>query len=139
MIHKALLGSVERFMSVYIEHTAGRFPVWLSPEQVRFVTVNQEAATTNFADKLLQQAKEAGVRASVDNSTESVGKKIRNAELMKVPYTIVVGEKETSGSELAPRVRTDLEVGKDHKPMTTDEFLKTVAHEAKSRVSKSSL
>jgi len=139
MIHKALLGSVERFMSVYIEHTAGRFPVWLSPEQVRFVTVNQEAATTNFADKLLQQAKEAGVRASVDNSNESVGKKIRNAELMKVPYTIVVGEKETSGSELAPRVRTDLEVGKDHKPMTTDEFLKTVAHEAKSRVSKSSL
>jgi len=139
MIHKALLGSIERFMSVYIEHTAGRFPVWLSPEQVRFVTVNQEAATTNFADKLLQQAKEAGVRASVDNSNESVGKKIRNAELMKVPYTVVVGEKEISGSELAPRVRTDLEVGKDHKPMTADEFLKTVAHEAKSRVSKSSL
>lgn len=139
MIHKALLGSIERFMSVYIEHTAGRFPVWLSPEQVRFVTVNQEATTTNFADKLLQQAKEAGVRASVDNSNESVGKKIRNAELMKVPYTVVVGEKEISGSELAPRVRTDLEVGKDHKPMTADEFLKTVAHEAKSRVSKSSL
>jgi threonyl-tRNA synthetase len=139
MIHKALLGSVERFMSVYIEHTAGKLPVWLSPEQVRFVTVNQETATAGFADKLLRQAKEAGVRASVDNSNESVGKKIRNAELMKVPYTIVVGEKEIASGELSPRVRADLEVSEEHKLMTADEFLKTVAHEAKSRVSRSSL
>ena len=139
MIHKALLGSIERFMSVYIEHTAGKFPVWLSPEQVRFATVNQEAETTAFADMLLAQAKTAGVRAGVDNTNESVGKKIRNAELMKVPYTVVIGEKEITGGELSPRVRADLEVTKEHKPMTADEFLKTVAHEAKSRVNKSSL
>jgi len=139
MIHCALWGSLERFLAVYIEHTAGKFPVWLSPEQVRLITVNQEEATLNFADAVLNQAKQLGLRVLVDNSNESVGKKIRAAELMKVPYVVVIGEKEIGGSELMPRVRKDLEVSEHHQPMTIDEFLKTVAHEAKSRVNKSSL
>jgi threonyl-tRNA synthetase len=79
------------------------------------------------------------LRTVVDNSNESVGKKIRAAEIMKVPYTVVVGEKEIASGELMPRVRKDLEVSDKHQPMTIDEFLKTVAHEAKSRVNKSSL
>ena len=139
MIHCALLGSIERFLAVYIEHTAGKFPVWLAPEQIRLVTVNQENVTTAYADKVLGRAKELGLRTVVDNSNESVGKKIRAAEIMKVPYTVVVGEKEIASGELMPRVRKDLEVSDKHQPMTIDEFLKTVAHEAKSRVNKSSL
>lgn len=139
MIHCALLGSIERFLSVYIEHTAGKFPVWTAPEQVRLVSVNQENATVEFADKVVQQAKALGLRVTVDNSNESVGKKIRSAEVWKVPYTVVLGEKEIGGGELVPRIRKDLAVNKEAKSYTLDEFLKTVANEAKSRVSKTSL
>lgn len=139
MIHCALLGSIERFLSVYIEHTAGKFPVWVAPEQVRFITVNQEDATVAFAGQLLKRAKDLGLRATIDNSNESVGKKIRSAEVWKVPYTVVLGEKEIGGGELMPRIRKDLAVSDTTKSYTTDEFLKTVANEAKSRVSKTSL
>ncbi len=139
MIHCALLGSIERFLSVYIEHTAGKFPVWLAPEQVRLITVNQEDTTVNYAQDIEQQARELGLRVSVDNGNESVGKKIRNAEMMKVPYTIVVGEKEIESGELTPRIRKDMEVQQGDKAYTITDFLKTVANEAKGRVSKTSL
>jgi threonyl-tRNA synthetase len=139
MIHNALLGSIERFLSVYIEHTAGKFPIWLAPEQLRIITVNQESPTTDFADKVLQQAKELGLRAYVDNSNESVGKKIRSAEVWKVPYTIVIGEKEISGGRVMPRVRADLVVIAAHPELTIEDFLKTVANETKLRVNKTSL
>lgn len=139
MIHCALLGSVERFLSVYIEHTAGKFPVWLAPEQVRVISVNQEAATVAFADKLRTQAKGLGVRLTVDNSNESVGKKIRAAEVAKVPYTIVVGEKEISSGEVVPRIRKDMAVMDVPLTIGIDEFLGTVVNEAKSRVLKTSL
>lgn len=139
MIHKALLGSIERFLSVYIEHTAGRFPVWLAPEQVRILTVNQEEKTLKFADTVLEQAKKLGVRTKVDNSNESVGKKIRNSELQKVPYTLVIGEKEIESGAVTPRIRSDMEVQDAHGSHKIDDFLKTVANEAKTRVSKTSL
>ncbi len=139
MIHCALLGSLERFLSVYIEHTGGKFPVWCAPEQVRLLSVNQESATVEFVQKLQFEGKELGLRVSVDNSNESVGKKIRAAEMWKVPYTLVIGEKEVSGGELTPRIRKDLVVAEETKSYTAEEFLKTVAHEAKSRVSKTSL
>jgi threonyl-tRNA synthetase len=139
MIHAAIMGSIERFLSVYIEHCAGKFPVWLAPEQIRVVTVNQEETTVQFAEDLRQKAKELGLRISIDNDNESVGKKIRNAELMKVPYTLVVGEKEVQTGELMPRIRKDIEVNDDHRSLTVTEFLKTVANESKSRVSKTSL
>jgi threonyl-tRNA synthetase len=139
MVHSALLGSIERFLAVYIEHTAGRFPVWLAPEQVRFISVNQEESTTDFVEKLRQQGKALGLRIGVDNSNESVGKKIRAAELFRVPYTVVIGEKEIGGGELQPRIRGDLSVAEESKSYSADEFLKTVANEVKSRVSKTSL
>ena len=138
MIHKALLGSFERFLSVYIEHTAGKFPVWLAPEQVRLITVNQEDATVEFAKKMADRASELGVRVEVDNDNESVGKKIRASEMWKVPYTIVIGEKELAGGDLMPRIRKDLEVQPDHKGVSIDEFLNTVLNESKTRVSKTS-
>ena len=139
MVHCALLGSIERFLSVYIEHTAGRFPVWCAPEQVRFISVNQEAPTLKRVEELVGQARELGLRVSADNSNESVGKKIRAAEVWKVPYAVVIGEKEVAGGELAPRIRGDLAVDDTAKTYTPEEFLKTVAHEAKSRVNKTSL
>lgn len=139
IVHRAILGSFERFIMLLIEHFAGRFPVWLAPEQVRVVTVNQEERTTTLAEKIRNQAKELGLRVFVDNSNESVGKKIREAEVMKVPYTVVLGEKELESGEVVPRVRADMEVQKPHQSLGLEEFLKTVANEAKSRVTKTSL
>lgn len=112
MIHKALLGSIERFLSVYIEHTAGRFPVWLAPEQIRIITVNQEEKTVRFARSLVENAKDLGLRIKLDNDNESVGKKIRRSEVEKVPYTLVIGEKEIESGEVTPRIRSDMEVQK---------------------------
>jgi len=139
MIHCALLGSIERFMSVYIEHTAGKFPVWTAPEQIRLITVNQEPATLDFASKIFADAKKLGLRIKADNSNESVGKKIREAEVMKVPYTVVLGEKEMQSSQLMPRIRKDL-TDKDTAPsISVDDFLSAVANEASERSSKSTL
>jgi threonyl-tRNA synthetase len=139
MIHAAIMGSIDRFLSVYIEHVAGKFPLWLAPEQIRVVTVNQEQRTVEFAERMLRDAKRLGLRVLVDNSNESVGKKIREAELMKVPYIIVVGEKELKTGEVVPRIRKDIEVSPDHPARTLEELLKTIANETKSRVSKTSL
>lgn len=139
IIHRAILGSFERFIMLLIEHFAGKFPVWLAPEQVRVITVNQEEQTVAFAEKLRELAKELNLRLYVDNDNESVGKKIRNAELMKVPYSVVVGQKEIETGEVVPRVRKDIEVNPEHSARTVEEFLKTVANEAKSRVNKTSL
>lgn len=139
MIHKALLGSVERFLSVYIEHTAGRFPIWLAPEQIRLITVNQETETTYFAEKVSEEARELGLRLEVDNSNESVSKKIRRAESDKIPYTIVIGEKELASNRVSPRIRNDLVVISSHPELEITDFLKTVKNETKSRVNKSSM
>jgi len=139
MVHCAVMGSLERFLSVYIEHTAGRFPVWVAPEQIRIITVNQEEPTVKFADDVAAQAKALGLRVTVDNDNESVGKKIRNSELSKVPYTLVLGQKEAETGQVMPRIRKDMVVNESHEAHTIDEFLKTVAHEAKSRVNNTSL
>lgn len=138
MIHCALLGSIERFLSVYIEHTAGRFPVWVAPEQVRISSVNQEDATLDFVKKLEEEAIKHGLRIHVDNENDSVGKKIRNAEKAKVPYMLVVGDKERETGEVTPRIRSDLQV-QEPSARPYENFFKSVANEAKSRVSKSSL
>jgi len=139
MVHCAILGSIERFLSVYIEHTAGKFPVWLAPEQIRLITVNQEDETVAFAENIRAQAKKLGLRAVVDNSNESVGKKIRNAEIWKVPYAAVIGEKEIRTNRVQPRIRQDMNVIAAHPELGFEEFLKTVANETKTRVNKSSL
>lgn len=139
MLHIALLGSIERFLAVYIEHCAGRFPVWVSPEQIRLVTVNQEPATVEFADKVVSKATELGLRVTVDNDNESVGKKIRSSELWKVPYTVVIGEKEIETGNVSPRIRKDLAGPDEARSLTADEFLEAVAAEAKGRAAKSSL
>jgi threonyl-tRNA synthetase len=138
MVHKAILGSIERFLSVYIEHTAGKFPIWLAPEQIRIASVNQEEATLKFVNDFVEKAKHLGLRVGVDNDNESVGKKIRGAELLKVPYMIIAGEKEIESGKVMPRTRKDMVVSELNEAIDVDNFLQSVANEYKSRVSKSS-
>lgn len=140
MLHCAIMGSHERFLSVFIEHTAGRFPLWCSPEQLRIISVNQEPDILSFAQQLAEKAKASGIRTSVDDGNDSVGKKIRQAETWKVPYTLVVGEKEVAEGKLTPRIRSDLAVsGREESSYSVDQFLNTVANEIRGRVSTSSL
>jgi threonyl-tRNA synthetase len=139
MVHCATMGSLERFLNIYIEHTAGRFPVWNAPEQIRVLTVNQTDEIVSLAESIVADGKAQGLRIELDNAKESVGKKIRESELWKVPYVLVIGEKEAAEKEVVPRVRSDLKVAETQSPMKIDNFLQSVANEAKSRVSKSSL
>jgi threonyl-tRNA synthetase len=132
MIHKALLGSVERFLSVYLEHTDGKFPVWLAPEQLRVTTLNDDQKVLDLAHELVKQAQEQGIRAELDDSNESVGKKVRDAEHMKVPYTIVIGGKEIESGQVTPRVRGDLPK-LDQETWDADEFLAKLSKDAKTR------
>lgn len=138
-IHRVIYGSLERFIGILIEHLGGKFPLWLAPEQLRLLTVNQDQALVTFAQQMAAQARELGLRVYIDDSNESVGKKIRAAEMMKVPYSVVIGQKEVETNVITPRIRKDIAVSAEqvgHKP---SEFLKTLAHEVKSRATKSSL
>lgn len=101
MIHRAIFGSFERFIMILIEHFAGVFPLWLAPEQVRIVPVSDKF--NEYGYKVLSELKSAGVRVTIDDSNESLGKRIRNSELFKVPYTLVVGEKEQESASIAVR------------------------------------
>jgi threonyl-tRNA synthetase len=130
MLHKALLGSFERFLSVYLEHTNGNFPLWLAPEQLRIISLNDEPPIIRKTFEVLDKAREQGLRVELDNSNESVGKRIREAELMKVPYTVVIGSKEVESGRLAPRHRHDL----PELPETSvDELLKRLSDDSKAR------
>ncbi|MBU0626913.1 hypothetical protein KKG31_02470 [Patescibacteria group bacterium] len=92
MLHRALLGSFERFIGLLIEHYAGAFPLWLAPEQIRIIPVAEKFV--KYADKIHETFREKMFRTLVDDSNDSFSKKIRNAEIEKIPYTIIVGEKE---------------------------------------------
>lgn len=95
MIHAAIMGSIERFLSVAIEHYAGAFPLWMAPEQVRVASVGE--AHVEAVKRVVAELNDAGVRAGADISDATVGAKIRNAAKMKIPYTIVFGDKELEG------------------------------------------
>lgn len=127
MIHRAILGTLERFSGVLIEHYAGAFPMWLAPEQVRLAPV---------ADRHVEHAKElasafraAGLRPFVDESAETVGKKVRSAQLMKVPYTLVIGDKEIASGELTVRRRDGVET----KGVPLEAFIAALTREADTR------
>lgn len=140
MIHCALMGSIERFLSVYIEHTSGRFPVWVAPEQLRIIQVKDSEEVVKFVQRLRDEAQEKGIRISVDDTNESVGKKIRAAATMKVPYSLVIGEKEVAEGKLTPRVRDDLAVeGREDQSYEIDQFFTSISNEVKTRASKSSI
>ncbi|MCK9361508.1 threonine--tRNA ligase [Patescibacteria group bacterium] len=128
MIHCAIMGSIERFMSVLIEHYAGAFPLWLSPVQVMILPVADRH--NDFAFALAKELKERGLRVEVDDSTESVGKKIRNAEKGKAPRMLVVGDKEMEGGPLTVRVRGEADQKSLPKEAFIAECLKMVEEKA---------
>ncbi|HPG18792.1 MAG TPA: threonine--tRNA ligase, partial [Opitutaceae bacterium] len=103
MIHRAPFGSMERFCGVLIEHFAGDFPAWLAPEQVRLVPISEK--TLDYGKDLLAQLRAAGVRAVLDEHNDKLGAKIRRAEIEKVPYTLVLGQKEAEAKAVSVRSR----------------------------------
>ena len=141
MIHCALLGSIERFLSVYIEHTAGKFPVWCAPEQLRIIKVKDDNEKVNtLCDEISNLAKENKVRITIDDTNNSVGKKIRNAELAKVPYSVVVGEREAENGDLLVRIRKDLmNESSDSQNYSAENLINSIIKETKVRAKKSLL
>ena len=109
MIHRALLGSIERFIGVITEHFAGAFPVWLSPVQVKVLPVTDRAA--EYADQVAAQLTENGFRVEVDHRNEKIGKKIREAQLEKTPYMLVVGDRDMENGTVSPRHRAAGDLG----------------------------
>ncbi|RJQ24031.1 threonine--tRNA ligase [Candidatus Parcubacteria bacterium] len=103
MLHRALFGSYERFIGLLIEHYAGNFPVWLAPKQVRILPVSERHA--DYAHEVAQECKANGIRVEVDDASETLGKRIRSSEMEKIPYTIVVGDKEIESKSVNVRTR----------------------------------
>ena len=101
IIHRAPLGTHERFIGFLLEHYAGKFPVWLAPQQVKILPISDKF--NDYAKTILQQLKKADIRAGIDERNEKIGKKIRDTELMRVPYMIVIGEKEMSENKVSVR------------------------------------
>ena len=117
MIHRALMGSLERFFGVLIEHYAGAFPVWLSPVQVKILTIAERHG--DYAKELHRKMRAEGIRTEIDIDNEKIGYKIRNATLMKVPYLVIIGDNEISDQKVTVRKRTGENIG----PFKIDEFI----------------
>ena len=130
MIHRALLGSIERFIGVITEHFAGAFPAWLSPVQVKILPVTDRAS--GYADEVQQKLDALGFRAEVDHRSEKIGKKIREATLEKVPYMLVVGDRDMENGTVSPRHRT----GEDLGAMSFDNFAALLKEEVETKVIK---
>jgi threonyl-tRNA synthetase len=127
MIHRAILGTLERFSAVLIEHYGGAFPLWLSPEQVRLVPVADRHA--EHARALASRLREAGLRPGVDESAETVGKKVRAAQLSKTPYVLVIGDKEIESGALTVRDRE----GTETRDVPFEDFTAALVEEATTR------
>jgi threonyl-tRNA synthetase len=127
MIHRAPFGSMERFMGILIEHFAGAFPLWLAPEQARVIPVSERFR--EYGERVENELRAAGFRVSGDYRPEKIGYKIREAQLEKIPYMLVVGEKEQTASSVAVRDRVDGDLG----AMTVAELVKRLTDEVKER------
>ncbi|HEX6331694.1 MAG TPA: threonine--tRNA ligase [Actinomycetota bacterium] len=127
MIHRAILGTIERFSGVLIEHYGGAFPLWLSPEQVRLVPVADRHL--GYASELADRLRAAGLRPEVDRSGETVGKKVRAAQLARAPYVLVIGDREVESEVLTVRDREGTEV----KGVPFEAFVAALVDEASSR------
>ena len=127
MIHRVVFGSIERFIGILIEHYAGRFPVWLSPVQVKVLSVSEKSR--DYANSVYARLRSAGIRVEIDNRDEKIGYKIREAQLEKVPYMLVIGEKETENGNIAVRSRDGGDLGS----MDTEAFVAKVLKETAER------
>ena len=109
MIHRAIFGSIERFVAVMLEHTAGKFPLWLAPTQAIILPVSEKFH--NYAENILQLLKNCEIRSLIDDRSEKIGKKIRDAELQRIPYMLIVGEKEENNNTVSVRKQGQGDMG----------------------------
>ncbi|MBU2598388.1 MAG: threonine--tRNA ligase [Actinobacteria bacterium] len=131
MIHRTILGSIERFLGILVEHYEGAFPTWLAPVQVILIPITDEHK--NFSLKVMDYLQKTGVRVDLDDRMETVSKKIRDAQVMKIPYMLVIGDKEVSTNCVAVRCRSELDLG----PIPVEKFLEEIDLELKNRSTKS--
>jgi threonyl-tRNA synthetase len=123
MLHRVILGAIERFIGVLIEHYAGNFPLWLAPVQAVVINVTDNQA--EYAQSVAKALRSAGIRVQCDLRNEKLGFKIREAQVEKIPYMLVIGDKELADKTVAPRFRT----GKNLEPMSPEDFAKFVQEE----------
>lgn len=128
IIHRAPLGTHERFIGFLLEHYAGNFPLWLAPVQVKILPISDKSM--DYAQNILKELKNYDIRAEIDERSEKIGKKIRDAELMKIPYMAIVGEKEATENKLSVRRHG---VG-DKGAVSADEFFETLQREIKEKI-----
>jgi threonyl-tRNA synthetase len=125
MIHRAMLGSLERFFGVYLEHTAGKFPAWLAPVQIAILPITD--AHVAWADEVEAACRAAGLRVETDRRSEKLGLKIREATLLRVPYMLVLGDKEVEARAVAARSRE----GETSAPELLDVFVARLVEETR--------
>ncbi|GAB5400341.1 MAG: threonine--tRNA ligase [Aureisphaera sp.] len=128
MIHRAPFGSMERFVAILLEHTGGNFPLWLMPEQVSILSLSEKYE--KYAQKVLNLLENNEIRALVDNRNETIGKKIREAEMNKIPYMIIVGEQEENDGTISVRKHSEGDIG----TMTIEEFTGIVEKQIKETI-----
>lgn len=124
MIHRVVYGSIERFIGILIEHYAGKFPLWLAPVQVKVLPISEKFF--DYAGGILQSLKAAGIRCEMDNRDEKIGYKIRSAQMEKVPYMLIVGQKEAESQTVSVRSREDGDLGS----FVLEDFVRKAAEEA---------
>jgi threonyl-tRNA synthetase len=127
MIHRTILGSMERFIGVLIEQYAGAFPVWIAPVQAVVMTVTDR--NIPHAERVLRTLTDAGVRVEADFRNEKLGLKVREAQLQKIPYMLIVGDKEADEGGVTPRLRT----GKNLPFMSPEAFVERIQEESQQR------
>ena len=127
MIHRVVFGSVERFIGVIIEHFAGKFPTWLSPEQVRVLPITDR--NNEYSDQLIAEMKAKGIRCTIDKRQEKTGFKVREAQLMKIPYMLVIGDREQEEGTVSVRRRDSNQLVS----MNKDEFLSMIEEQIRTR------
>jgi threonyl-tRNA synthetase len=133
MIHRAIYGTLERFTGNLIEHFAGAFPVWLSPEQVRVIPISD--AQSEPARAVAKRLKAAGIRAHVDDRHETLNYRIREGEIGKVPYMAVIGQREAQADSIALRVRG---AGNKQEVLGVETFIERIGREVRTRARPSS-
>jgi len=126
MIHRAPFGSMERFIAVLLEHTGGNFPLWLTPDQVILLPISDKYQ--KYSEKVLESLENSEIRALIDDRSEKTGRKIRDAEMSKIPFMIIVGEKEENEGTVSVRKHGEGDIG----TFTIEEFISLIHNEIKS-------
>jgi threonyl-tRNA synthetase len=130
MIHRVIFGSIERFIAILTEHYAGAFPIWLAPVQVKVMPISERQ--NDYAVQVAKKLEDLDIRVELDNRNEKIGYKIREAQMQKVPYMLIVGDKEIENNAVAVRDRKEGDRGS----MNLDDFIVNIQKEIKDKINK---